>query len=373
MRSETDLAVTRSRIFSGSHFAMPQGSVGPMPTIAAAELERLARDVFAARGVPDDDAAWIAAMLVRANLRGHDSHGVIRIPQYVAALKAGTLNPKPQLALVVDTPTIAVLDGDGGFGQVVARRGIALAIERARAHGLAAVALRGANHVGRLADYAELAAREGLVGLLWVNARGGLNVAPWGGAARRLGTNPHAIGIPGPGGTVAMSHDFATSVWAEGKLRVKFNRGEMVPSGIMLNGRGEPSTDPREYYTEPPGSLLTAGAHKGFGLSIAVEILAGILSGAGAASGEPSVFRNGTLIVCVDPARFMPPVEFHAQVAALLDWVRSAPLAAAAQEILIPGEPEARMERERHAAGVPIEDATWRQILQCAREVGVDA
>ena len=153
-----------------------------------------------------------------------------------------------------------MLEGDGGFGQIVARRGIALAIERARAKGLAAVALRGANHVGRLADYAETAAREGLVGMVWVNARGGLNVAPWGGAARRLGTNPHAIAIPGPNGTVAMSHDFATSVWAEGKLRVKFNRGESVPSGIMLNGRGEPSTDPREYYADPVGSLLTAAS-----------------------------------------------------------------------------------------------------------------
>jgi uncharacterized oxidoreductase len=344
-----------------------------MPNLDAGRLERLTRDIFTARGVPPDDAAWIARMLLRANLRGHDSHGVIRIPQYVAALTSGTLNPQPRMRLVVDTPTVAILDGDGGFGQVVARRGIGLAIERARAHGLAAVALRGANHVGRLADYAEMAAQEGLIGLLWANARGGLNVAPWGGAARRLGTNPHAIAVPGPAGVVAMSHDFASSVWAEGKLRVKFNRGETVPPGIMLNGRGEPSTDPREYYTEPPGSLLTAGAHKGYGMSLAVEILAGILSGAGAASGEPSVFRNGTLIVCLDPARFLPLADFHAQVAALMDWVRSAPLAAGAEEILIPGLPEARMERERRAAGVPIEEATWRQIETVAAEVGVHA
>jgi uncharacterized oxidoreductase len=215
-----------------------------MPNLDAGLLERLTRDIFAARGVPPDDAAWVATMLVRANLRGHDSHGVIRIPQYAASLKSGTLNPKPQMKLVVDTPTIAILDGDGGFGQVVARRGIGLAIERARAQGLAAVALRGANHVGRLADYAEMAAQQGLIGLLWANARGGLNVAPWGGAARRLGTNPHAVAVPGPNGVVAMSHDFASSVWAEGKLRVKFNRGETVPPGVMLNGHGEPSTDP---------------------------------------------------------------------------------------------------------------------------------
>jgi uncharacterized oxidoreductase len=235
------------------------------------------------------------------------------------------------------------------------------------------VALRGANHVGRLADYAEMAAAEGLIGMLWANARGGLNVAPWGGAARRLGTNPHAIAVPGPDGTVAMSHDFASSVWAEGKLRVKFNRGEKVPPGIMLNGKGEPSIDPREYYSDPVGSLLTAGAHKGYGLSIAVEILGGILSGAGAASGEKSVFRNGTLIICLDPARFLPLADFHAQVAALMTWVRSAPLAAGSEEILIPGEPEARNERERRAAGVTIDDETWRQIRAVADEVGVHA
>jgi uncharacterized oxidoreductase len=170
-----------------------------------------------------------------------------------------------------------------------------------------------------------------------------------------------------------MSHDFAPSVWAEGKLRVKFNRGESVPDGIMLNGRGEPSTDPKEYYREPVGSLLTAGAHKGYGLSLAVEILGGILSGTGAASAESGVFANGTLIICLDPARFLPRADFDAQVAALLDWVRSAPLAAGAKEVLVPGEPESRIERERRANGIPIEEATWTQITTCATEVGVRA
>src|SRR5438876_170534 len=197
-----------------------------MPIVPAAELERLTAEIFAARHVPRDDADWIALLLVRANLRGHDSHGVIRVPQYCAALKSGHLNPTPKIQLAVDTPTIAVLDGDHGFGQVVARRGTALAIERGRTHGLAAVALRRTSHVGRLADYAETLAAEGLVGMLWANAKSGLNVAPWGGSGKRLGTNPHAIAIPGPGGAIAMSHDFASSVWAEGTLRVKFNRGE---------------------------------------------------------------------------------------------------------------------------------------------------
>jgi uncharacterized oxidoreductase len=344
-----------------------------MPTVPVADLERLTTDIFLARGVPSEDAVWIATLLVRANLRGHDSHGVIRVPQYCRALADGHLNPTPKLTRVVDTPSVVVLDGDYGFGQVITRHGTALAIERGRAHGLAAVALRRTSHVGRLADYAETIAAAGLVGMLWANAKSGLNVAPWGGSGRMLGTNPHAIAIPGPGGTVAMSHDFASSVWAEGKLRVKFNRGEPVPPGIMLNGHGEPSTDPKEFYGEPHGSLLTAGGHKGYGLSLAIEILGGILSGTGAASAEKGKFANGTLIIALDPARFLPPGDFHAQVAALFAWVRSARPAPGAAEILVPGDPEARTERVRRAAGIPIEDATWAQIAACASEVGLRA
>jgi uncharacterized oxidoreductase len=342
-----------------------------MPIVDATRLEDLTRDIFIARGVPEADAAWIASLLVRANLRGHDSHGVIRVPLYVRAMKAAEVNPRPQITVEVDTPTIAVVDGDLGFGQVVARRGIALCIEKARAQGLAAVTLKRTNHVGRLADYAEMAAAQGLIGMLWVNAPMALNVAPWGGAARRLGTNPHAIAIPGPNGTVAMSHDFATSVIAEGKLKVKFARGEKAAPGIMLNAAGEPSTDPREFYATPPGSLLTAGEHKGFGLSLAIEILGGILSGTGAARDKRGPVQNGTLVMCLDPGRFLPRDSFHSQVATLFDFVRSAPLAAGAKEILIPGEPEARMERERRAVGIPVEDETWRQIAACAAEVGV--
>ncbi len=344
-----------------------------MPTVPAADLERLTADIFMARGVPSEDAVWIATLLVRANLRGHDSHGVIRVPQYFKALADGHLNANPKITFVVDTPSVVVLDGDFGFGQVVARHGTEIAIERGRAHGLAAVALRRTSHVGRLADYAEAIAAAGLVGMLWANAKSGLNVAPWGGSGKRLGTNPHAIAIPGPTGTVAMSHDFASSVWAEGKLRVKFNRGETVPPGIMLNGRGEPSTDPREFYTDPPGSLLTAGAHKGYGLSLAIEILGGILSGTGAASAEKDKFANGTLIVALDPARFLPAADFHAQVTALFTWVRGAPPAAGASEILVPGEPEARTETARRRDGIAVEDETWRQIAACAHEVGLGA
>ena len=238
-----------------------------------------------------DDAAWIARLLVLANLRGHDSHGVIRIPQYAEAVKSGGIDPKSPVTVVAETGVTARLDGGRGFGQVVARRGIELAIAKATASGLSAVTLSRTTHVGRLADYAEMAATQGLVGMLWVNAVHGLNVAPWGGAARRLGTNPHAIGIPGAGGP-AMVLDFATSVVAEGKMRVKKNRKQQAPPGWFIDAGGRPATDPEIFYGDPVGSLLTAGEHKGYGLSLAVEILGGILSGTGAGRPRPRPLRQ---------------------------------------------------------------------------------
>jgi hydroxycarboxylate dehydrogenase B len=341
-----------------------------MPTIDATRLETTGARIFAAMGAPETDAAWIATLLVRANLRGHDSHGVIRIPHYWDGVKKGWVNPKSPVTITADTPVTARLDGGRGFGQVVARQGMDLAIAKARACGLSAVALGNTSHVGRLADYAEMAAAQGLVGMLWVNAVHGLNVAPWGGAERRLGTNPHAVGVPGRGGP-AMLLDFATSVVAEGKLKVKRNRKQQAPPGWFIDAGGRPATDPERFYADPPGALLPAGEHKGYGLSLAVEILGGILSGSGPAGPGSGPLQNGTLMICVDVERFVPAAEFHAQVSALFDWVRSAPLAPGATEILVPGEPEARLEAERRREGIPVEDETWAQIEAVARELKV--
>ena len=227
-----------------------------MPTIDPTRLESTATRIFQGLGAPPGDAVWIARLLVLANLRGHDSHGVIRIPQYALAVKTGGMDPTSPVTVVAETPVTARLDGGRGFGQVVARRRMELAIAKAKAAGLSAVGLSRTTHVGRLADYAEMAAAQGLVGMLWVNAVHGLNVAPWGGAARRLGTNPHAIGIPGAGGP-AMVLDFATSVVAEGKMRVKKNRKQQAPPGWFIDAEGRSATDPEIFYGDPVGSLLT--------------------------------------------------------------------------------------------------------------------
>ena len=192
-----------------------------METLAADRLQALATRIFAALGVPDSDAAWVARLLVRANLRGHDSHGVIRIPQYVGSIRKGETNPRPDLRVLQETPTTAIVDGDLGLGQVVARRAAEVGIDKAARLGLAAVGIRRSNHIGRLADYAELAAERGFVGLVWTNAPTAQSVVPYGGLDRRLSTNPLAVAVPGPDGSVAISVDMATSIVAEGKVRVK--------------------------------------------------------------------------------------------------------------------------------------------------------
>jgi len=152
---------------------------------------------------------------------------------------------------------------------------------------------------------------------------------------------------------------------------VKRNRKQPAPPGWFVDAQGRPQTDPEIFYGDPPGALLTSGEHKGYGLSLAVEILGGILSGTGPAGPPPGVFANGTLMICLDVERFLPLPEFHRQVASLFGWVKSAPLALGATEILIPGEPEARLEAERRGQGIPVEDQTWSQIETTAAELGV--
>jgi hydroxycarboxylate dehydrogenase B len=211
-----------------------------VPTLAAPQLRDLATRIFAALGAPEPDARWVATLLVRANLRGHDSHGVIRVPQYVGAVRRGEVNPRPAMTVQQDSPTTAVVDGDTGFGQVVARRATELALEKAARHGLAAVGVRRAYHVGRLADYVELAAERGFVGLMWANAASAASVVPHGGLVRRLSTNPLAVAVPGAEGGIALSVDMATSVVAEGKVRVKRNRKEPLPDGWAIEDDRSP-------------------------------------------------------------------------------------------------------------------------------------
>jgi hydroxycarboxylate dehydrogenase B len=339
--------------------------------IAPDRLQALATRIFAALDVPQDDASWVAQLLVRANLRGHDSHGVIRVPQYVGSIRKGETHPRPAMRVLAETPTTAILDGDLGLGQVVARRAAEVALDKAARLGLAAVGIRRSNHIGRLADYVEMAAERGFVGLIWANAPTAHSVVPHGGLDRRLSTNPLAIAVPGPGGTVAISVDMATSIVAEGKVRVKRNRKELLPTGWAIDSAGRPVTDAEVFYGPPRAGLLPTGAHKGTALGLVVEVLGGILSGEGAIGDRSGPVHNGTFLLLIEVARFLPLVDFTGQVTDLVQWVKSAAAAPGVGEVMVPGEPEARSEAHRRAHGIPVEAETWRQIEEIAAELGV--
>lgn len=342
-----------------------------MPTLRCEPLETLARDVFQAITVPPAGAAWMATLLVRANLRGHDSHGVIRVPQYVASWKKGEADPKAEPVVVQDGPATALVDGKGGFGQIVARRGMEVAMAKAAAIGVAAVGVYNSNHIGRLADYTEMALERDMLALLAVNAGGaGQRMAPWGGRAPRLSTNPFAFACP-TGSAVPISFDVATTVAAEGKVRVKRNRKEQTPPGWLIDADGKPTTDPNALYGKPEGSILPVGGHKGYSLALMVEVLGGIMARAGHSRENPGPVMNGIFMVVVDIARFVAPQNFRSEVDDLIRYLKTSPVVPGVSEVMYPGEPEARAEAERRQKGIFVEEETWGQIAQAARDLGV--
>jgi len=342
-----------------------------MPTVDPQTLRRLGHSVFRAIGVSDEDATWMADVLVRGNLQGHDSHGVIRIPQYVAEWRTGKLDPRARPSILHEGPATARMDGEAGFGQIVAREAMRLAIRKAREVGISAVGVKRSGHIGRLADYVEMASAEDMIALLFVNASGaGQWMAPWGGREARLSTNPLAFACPAPE-TIPICLDIATTTAPEGKVRVKRNRQEEVPPGWLVDAEGRPSTDPEELYRTPRGTLLPMGGHKGYGLAVMVEVLAGILTGAGHVREVPGPDFQGLLVLVLDIAHFLPPAEFGSKVGALTHYLKSSALAPGFPQIMIPGEGEVLTERERAGKGIFVEEDTWSQIVTTARELGV--
>ncbi len=342
-----------------------------MPTLKHEPLEILARNIFQGITVPPDGAAWMAKLLVRANLRGHDSHGVIRVPQYVASWKKGESDPQAVPVIVQEGPATALVDGKKGFGQIVAKRGMEVAMDKAAAIGVASVGVHNSNHIGRLADYSEMALERDMLAMLFVNAGGaGQRMAPWGGRVPRLSTNPLAFACP-TGGSVPISFDVATTVAAEGKVRVKRNRKEQTPPGWLIDADGKPTTDPNALYGKPEGSILPVGGHKGYSLALMVEVLGGILARAGYSRENPGPVLNGIFIVVVDIARFVSPRTFRTEADDLIRYLKTSPPVPGGGEILYPGEPEARTEAERRQKGVFVEDETWQQIAQAARDLNV--
>ncbi|MFN8585985.1 MAG: Ldh family oxidoreductase [Dehalococcoidia bacterium] len=343
-----------------------------MPLLPPATLRAYVARIFEAAGAPPEDAALVAHHLIEANLQGHDSHGVIRVERYIRDIEAGVLHPGAEVRLDRDDDTTAVVDGGWNFGQVVAHRTMAVAVEKARLRGVGIAVAHRSGHVGRVGAYGEQAADAGCIGIAMVNNHGGGRVmsAP-GGLERRLSPNPIVVVLPTEPRFVL---DMTTSVVAEGKLRVARNRGESVPDGWIVDAEGRPATDPAAFYGPPQGSLRPLGGdavHKGFGLALVVEALAGALSPAGTSRpGAPSV-GNGLFCMAIDVARFRPLDDFAATFAALIEYVQSPPYAPGVDHITIPGEPERTSQRTREAAGIPLDDTTWQQLLATGEKLGL--
>ena len=348
-----------------------------MSTTHLIPLDRLTQAMHrVVRGFGSDEAEVRAVVgnLVDANLTGHDSHGIGMLPRYAQAFLEGGLNPNSHVRTVLDAGTLLRLDGQAGFGQVVGQEAMALGIERAARHGSCIVALGNAHHIGRIGAWAEQAAQAGLISIHLVNVVARNVVAPFGGGDARFGTNPVCIGVPLPGRPPVIL-DFATSMIAQGKTRVAYNKGERVPPGCMIDNQGRDTDDPRYTVVPPWGALLTFGTHKGYGLAAMCELLGGALAGGlTQRDGDSTVKRvlNGMLSVVLDPAALGATGDFEREALAFIDWVKASPPRDGVDGVLVAGEPERASRARRSAEGVPVDENTWNEILSAAASLGVD-
>lgn len=347
----------------------------PEGRISADKLHAYVRQIFASAGSMAREAELVADHLVAANLAGHDSHGVGMIPRYIAALGEQALQLNAHAQVVRDFGAVLTIDGGRGLGQVVACEAMELGIERAHTLGIAAVGLRAAHHIGRIGHWAEQCARAGLASFHFVNVAGDVFVAPFGGMDRRFGTNPFCAAFP-RAGQPPLVLDFATSGIAFGKTRVAYNKGASVGPGNLIDHEGRPTIDPTVMHEPPFGALLPFGGHKGSGLAVMCEVLAGAMSGGVTTHARTlvtgSAIINDMMSIIVDPRAFDAP-DAATETEAFIEWVRSARLAPDMEPIQLPGEPERRRQAERAAHGIPIDATTWEQIRGAALTAGMPA
>ena len=343
-----------------------------MPVFDATELKQTVHDVFSLLGATADEARRLQDHLVDSNLVGHDSHGVRVIPNYVDMIRGGDIVLGATLDTVTESPTHAVLDGNWGVGQLMGWRAVQLVLKKAKQGALAAVSLRNCSHLGRLGEYTQMIANEGLIGFVTVNGHGGAQgVAPWGGLERRLSVNPMSYAVPASDGVLMI--DISPTVVAAGKVAVKALRGEPVPEGWIVDSEGRSTTDANALDGPPPGSLIPVGGHKGFALGLIVDILSGALSGGGCSRPDTERWGNATFILAINPAAFVGQQEFETEVGDFLNYVKSSRVAPGFEEILIPGEPENRERERRINEGIFIEDRTWNKIMEILDELKSDA
>jgi uncharacterized oxidoreductase len=338
--------------------------------------------IFAAAGTDTAEAGRIAKWLIGANLTGHDSHGVIRVPRYVQWLHEGKVKAGQHATIVMESATHAVVEGNHGFGQTIAPIAVDLGIAKAKSAGLSVIALRNAGHIGRIGAWAERAAEQGLVSIHMVNVGVGEIVAPFGGTQRRFGTNPLCIGVPQPEGLLLL--DFATSIVAEGKVLVASNGGKPIPHDALVTADGTLSSNPADFYgplesgqRDPgngTGALRAFGDHKGSGIAFMCEILAGCFAGSPTAGPIPGNKRggivNGMLSIYLDPDHF-GAAGFANTAKDFAEYVRSTNPIDPALPVLVPGDTEARTRSQRLKDGIPLQETTWNAIRATGDALGV--
>lgn len=345
-----------------------------MATFKAEKLIRISSELLEALGASHKETLEVAGHLVDSNLHGVDSHGIIRLPQYIGSIERGEMKTRARPRLIKNGSSTAVIDGRFGFGQVICNFAMRLAIKKAKRTGIASVGIFNCGHVGRLGYYTEMASREHLVGLLFANTN--LTVAPWGGRERMLGTNPLSISIPVQKANPVLI-DLSTSVVAEGKVRDALVRGKSVPPDWMIDSKGRPSTNPADLYIPPypprqvklGGALLPMGGYKGYALSMAIEIMTGILVGRTVESDLHG--GNCVLIIAIDVRRFSPVGDFEERVNQFIHVIKSGALAPSSQEILIPGEPEFRQQKLREEKGIEVDQQTVEELKYYCKKYAV--
>jgi len=335
-------------------------------SVAAGNLAKTVTGIFQGVGVPPEDARVVADSLVDADLRGVSSHGVVRVPTYVKGLRSGEINPRPALEVTFDGGARALVDGDNGMGQVSSHRAIALAVARAREHGIGAVGLTRSRHCGAMAYWAIQALAQDCIGLATTNA--GLNMAPTGGRDKIVGNNPIAIAVP-TNRDWPMVLDMATSVVAGGKLDVAAIRGQKIPLDWATDIDGNPTDDPVK---ARHGILLPVGGPKGYGMALMLDVLAGVLTGARFGGGLGPT-GSGQFFMAIQVDGFMPVAEFKERMDGVIDQIHASRLAEGSSRIYVPGEIEFEKAQQRLAEGIPLEEKIVSDLNALAGETGAPA
>ena len=342
--------------------------------ISHKELRKFIVSIFQKNGSLPKEAENIAKYLIKANLRGHDSHGVVRVPAYIEWSRKKMVFANKHITIISKNGPHAVVDGNLGFGQIVAEEAVDLGICMARKKGSSMIAFRNAGHLGCIGDWALRAGDARLVSIHFVKSPSILT-APFGGRDRRLSSNPIAIGIPQKDGRHLVL-DMATSKIAEGKIMVAKNNHTLVPQNTILDGYGRNTRNPNKFYKNPLGSILPFGEHKGYVLSIMCDILGGVLSGTGSSGSydfeRGGTFASGMFSIYINPNIFCKRDNFQKEIRRLERWIKkSSSKKSNTQGIFMPGEKETKIQQERTKSGIPLDNKTIGEIIKVAASVNV--